>query len=76
MIRKKFDFPELRLCGKIFVNFRKITVRGTSCTVRHLAKFELLAQASNKTHRDSLQKFIPVNFEILTQSCIGTQNGI
>ena len=49
MIVNKFDFFDIRLYGKLCVNFHYVTVKDTSCTIRLLAKFELLSQASNKT---------------------------
>ena len=41
MIRKKFDFLEVRLCGKLCVNFYSVAMKNTLCTIRLLAKFDL-----------------------------------
>ena len=49
MMKKNFDFLEVRLCGQLFVNFYSIAVKDTSCAIRLLTKFELPARASNKT---------------------------
>ena len=49
MIMKKFDILEVRLSGKLYVNFHSVTVKDKSCTIRLLAKFALPARASNKT---------------------------
>ena len=48
MVRKKFDFREVCLCGKLCVNFHSVAVKDTSFTIRLLTKFELLVHASNK----------------------------
>ena len=49
MIRKKLDFSEVCLCGKLCVKLHSVAVKDMSCTIRLLAKFELSARASNKT---------------------------
>ena len=33
MIREKFDSSDVRLCGKLCVNFHSVAVKGTPCTV-------------------------------------------
>ena len=49
MIRKKFGFLEVRLCGKLCVDFYSVAMKDTLRTIRLLAKFELPTRASNKT---------------------------
>ena len=49
MIMKRFDFLEVRLSAKLFVNFHSVAVKDKSCTIRHVAAFEFPAQTSNKT---------------------------
>ena len=48
MIMKKFDVLEVRLCGKLCVNFHYVAVKDKSYSTRLLAKFEFPARASNK----------------------------
>ena len=38
MITKKFDFSDVRQCGKLCVNFRSVTLKDTSCTFGLSAK--------------------------------------
>ena len=48
MMRKKFDFSEVGLYGKLYVNFHKVTVKDTTCTIRLLAKLDLPARATDR----------------------------
>ena len=47
--KEKFDFWEVRFCGKLRVNVHSVAVKDTWCTMGLLVKFELPAGASNKT---------------------------
>ena len=49
MIMKDVDFLEVRLSGKLCVNFHSVVVKDKSKTIRRLARFEFPARASNKT---------------------------
>ena len=55
--RYDFDVLEVRLCGKLCVNFHSVAVKDTSCTIRSLTKFELPARASNTIRLNDIFTF-------------------
>ena len=40
---KQFDFSFAHLCCTLCENFHSVTVKDTSCNVRHMARFEISA---------------------------------
>ena len=44
MTRKKWDFLEVHLGGKLCVKFHNVAMKNTTCAITLLAKFELSAR--------------------------------